>query len=614
MQSTINGCVGPRAQVNVGVGPGFIANAGLDTNICTGGSANLAVSPNSASNTYNWSEPGITTIGTLFNQAVTPINITTYTVEVVDTFGCIAIDSVIVKPMPIITVPANLTYCTGDNVPASVFTSTPVGATFDWTNNNTLTGLPANGMGNTSAFTATNGTNLPNISTILVTPTLNGCQGTGVSYDIIVNPTPIAITADSVLICINNTATLTATAPGTPYEWYDAAIGGTLLFTGTSYTTPVLNASTSYWVQATTNGCIGPRIQIYIIIGPGFIADAGLDVDICFGETTNLTVSPNSASNTYNWSEPGIPTIGTLFNQAVTPIDTTVYTIEVVDTFGCIAIDNIIVNVNPIPAVSVPPNLSYCAGDAIPASAYISTPTGSTYDWFHTNTAIGLTVAIGTSNTPEFTATNTTLFPDTTIVSVIPTLNNCSGDTVNYLIVVILTPFANILPSIFTGKPPLTVPFDNGSTINNNYDWDFGNGETSSLFSPPNITYENSGTYLATLVVTDPITGCSSSAQVTIEVLGELIIITPTIFTPNGDGINDIFNAVIENSESYSMTIYNRWGTSIFETNSLETGWDGTRNGTKLSEGVYFFLIEYSFFKQGELMNNTVKGTVTLLK
>jgi len=157
------------------------------------------------------------------------------------------------------------------------------------------------------------------------------------------------------------------------------------------------------------------------------------------------------------------------------------------------------------------------------------------------------------------------------------------------------------------------VSFDNGSTNNNNYNWDFGNGDTSSLFLPPNITYESSGTYIVTLIVTDPISGCSSTEQVTIEVRGDLSIIIPTIFTPNGDGINDVFNAVIEHSESYTMIIFNRWGSSIFETNNVEIGWDGKNNGSKVAEGTYYYIIEYSFYKQGILTSESVKGTVSLL-
>ena len=140
--------------------------------------------------------------------------------------------------------------------------------------------------------------------------------------------------------------------------------------------------------------------------------------------------------------------IGTNSTQTVTPIDTTIYAVQVTDTFGCIAVDSVIVNVNPIPSVTTSANLTYCAGDLVPTSTYTSVPTGSTYNWFHTNTAIGLTPANGTSNTPGFTATNLILSPDTTTISVIPELNGCYGDTIDYLIVVNPTPSANILPSI----------------------------------------------------------------------------------------------------------------------------------------------------------------------
>ena len=84
----------------------------------------------------------------------------------------------------------------------------------------------------------------------------------------------------------------------------------------------------------------------------------------------------------------------------------------------------------------------------------------------------------------------------------------------------------------------------------------------------------------------------------------------PNVFSPNGDDQNDIFNAVIDNAERYEMEIFNRWGNSLFQTNSILTGW----TGEDASAGTYFYIIKYSYSERGELINKTVKGTVSLLK
>ena len=171
-------------------------------------------------------------------------------------------------------------------------------------------------------------------------------------------------------------------------------------------------------------------------------------------DETLLVANPNS-----NWTYTWDPLDGLTFenpddhsNPTASPLDTTTYTLQITDAFGCVAVDSVIVNIKPTPVVTVPVDSSYCAGVTVPASAFTSDLAGVSYDWFHTNPAVGLGAGMS-GNVPAFTATNTTLFPDTTIVSVFPTLNSCPGDTVNYLIVVNPTPFANILPSIFTGKP-----------------------------------------------------------------------------------------------------------------------------------------------------------------
>ena len=63
------------------------------------------------------------------------------------------------------------------------------------------------------------------------------------------------------------------------------------------------------------------------------------------------------------------------------------------------------------------------------------------------------------------------------------------------------------------------------------------------------------------------------------------------------------------------MTIFNRWGQQLFQTNSLEIGWDGKLDSGKIaSSGTYFYLIEYTYIKNQILIKNSKKGSVTLLK
>lgn len=90
-------------------------------------------------------------------------------------------------------------------------------------------------------------------------------------------------------------------------------------------------------------------------------------------------------------------------------------------------------------------------------------------------------------------------------------------------------------------------------------------------------------------------------------------LILPNVFSPNGDGYNDIFRCLVsENISSMNTEIYNRWGTKVFSTTNLLIEWDGrSTNGEILSEGVYYWLISYvdNFGDQ-----HSQNGNLTLFK
>lgn len=94
--------------------------------------------------------------------------------------------SVTINPSPSISALANRIVSDGDLVAGTTFTSTPLGALFTWTNTIPTIGLPASGTGNLPAFTAVNRGNADVVATITVTPVLNGCSGTPVSFTITV--------------------------------------------------------------------------------------------------------------------------------------------------------------------------------------------------------------------------------------------------------------------------------------------------------------------------------------------------------------------------------------------------------------------------------------------
>ena len=91
---------------------------------------------------------------------------------------------------------------------------------------------------------------------------------------------------------------------------------------------------------------------------------------------------------------------------------------------------------------------------------------------------------------------------------------------------------------------------------------------------------------------------------------GELYI--PNAFTPNKDGLNDIFLPKCDNLDTYSLEIYNRWGELVFSTTNSTIGWDGTFKGSPCNADTYIYIIKY--MQSGQSMDNLINGNLTLLR
>ncbi|MFO8086648.1 MAG: gliding motility-associated C-terminal domain-containing protein, partial [Bacteroidales bacterium] len=126
----------------------------------------------------------------------------------------------------------------------------------------------------------------------------------------------------------------------------------------------------------------------------------------------------------------------------------------------------------------------------------------------------------------------------------------------------------------------------------------------------PEITVDKVGTYSVQVWQGT----CSYVDSITLShCTPELII--PNVFTPNGDGYNDRFAPKSTNIYDFEMIIINRWGKEIFRTQDINQGWDGKINGSRASEGTYYYVIRYK--NHGGQKHNVLQsksGAVTLLR
>jgi gliding motility-associated-like protein len=86
----------------------------------------------------------------------------------------------------------------------------------------------------------------------------------------------------------------------------------------------------------------------------------------------------------------------------------------------------------------------------------------------------------------------------------------------------------------------------------------------------------------------------------------------PTAFTPNGDGLNDVFRPKIFcGITEFDLQVFNRWGQKVFESQNSADGWDGTYLGAKMTSGVYVYVMKY---RTASHVSKTSKGTVALIR
>ncbi len=150
-----------------------------------------------------------------------------------------------------------------------------------------------------------------------------------------------------------------------------------------------------------------------------------------------------------------------------------------------------------------------------------------------------------------------------------------------------------------------SISFNNSSTGANTSLWNFGDGFLASdTTKNPIYNYNSTGTYNIQLTISNGM--CSDSVIKTISTDFNV----PNFFTPNGDGINDFFPG-IDFMYSYYVSVYNRWGNVVFNSNPSEVNWNGKHKGKDVTEGTYFYVIKYTNNEEEEFV---LKGAITLLR
>ena len=316
-----------------------------------------------------------------------------------------------------------------------------------------------------------------------------------------------------------------------------------------------------------------------------------------FGDGTIDTLNEDSVGHKY--TEPGNPT----------PV------LILTDSMGCsfpaISLSSTSITIDQPVASFVPDNKILCGIDTVLFLDYSYTQNIYTtivsrhWDFGDGDTSILL------NPTHFFVDTGTFIITETIVNTIGCTLT--TSDTIN----VYMSSNLKIDILDLSGCFPAEVQFYDSSEYFSPVvirSWNFGDGSAVTTNQNPIHTFEESGQYEIVLVVTR-VDGCIDTVVNTINISDKICEFTiPNVFTPNDDGINDIFKVVgVSGIARLEAVIFNRWGQKIYEWSGPKGGWSGrTFAGVAVAPGVYFYIIKIQTLSESR--ERTFTGTVTLFR
>lgn len=183
------------------------------------------------------------------------------------------------------------------------------------------------------------------------------------------------------------------------------------------------------------------------------------------------------------------------------------------------------------------------------------------------------------------------------------------------------------------GQAPLDVEFTDESVNAQSYEWYLYKDTADLKEKLPTLedslmdnslrnerdfmfTYEHPGQYAVRLKVVNTVgpNNCWDTTELKdIKVIQSLVNV-PNVFTPNGDGVNDVFRVQMLSVTSFHAVIINRWGRKVYEWSDPEGGWDGRINGTYASPGTYYYIVTARGLEKNNPPKYVKKGALLLVR
>ena len=330
------------------------------------------------------------------------------------------------------------------------------------------------------------------------------------------------------------------------------------------------------------------------------IVDAGADTFACAGSPVQLTAT---GATTYTWKNDNTLSCTNCSNPFATANQPVTYFVTGKSN-GCSASDSIKVRVQPKELLTAQPaSFEVCEGSSINLNV-----TGTdNYSWLPDNTLSSTTIKNPVAN-PIMNTIYTAIGKDS---------NNCFSDTARINVTVHPKPTVNITDSaaeILSGST-YTILASSGNDGIINLEWTPALGLSCFSCLQPTTTVNNTITY--TLTATNAF-GCTASDSIILVALcNKQSIYIPNTFSPNNDGINDVFYPRANGSLLVkSFIIFNRWGQVVFErrnvyANGSANGWDGKYKNILQKPDVYVYIMELQCANDETFIQ---RGNITLIR
>jgi gliding motility-associated-like protein len=414
----------------------------------------------------------------------------------------------------------------------------------------------------------------------------------------IAEPTALTLTSTSTASdCSNKTGTIDLTAGGgTP--GYEYSIDNGVTYQLSNQFLNVASGNYNNIKIKDANGCLKTTTQSVALLDTMNL-ELGADSTICFGTKITLVPQTNALTDTFKWTPAATLNYDTAKTPVASPTDTTKYYLTA--KWGvCTRRDSITVNVLHKPIANAGKDTTVCYktnatlfGSASNLSGIVNFAWSPPDSLTSPNTAV---TGVRLDTTRQFTLTVTDNYgcnfsvTDSVTVFMQPELVAFAGNDTNAILGrphQLLATGRNAVDFVWSPAGPLNNPF---------------------IANPLAIIYSN--TYFH-VHITDAI-GCTDDDTILVKAYQGPTYYLPNAFTPNGDGLNDVFFPTpvgIRTTEYFR--VFDRYGAVIYQTREWMKGWDGTLKGKPAASGTYVWMIK------GIDVNGSVvemKGTVILLR